>query len=232
MDISGTRQIAWSAALSLLAAVGSGLLILFVLSGTLSSGVGQTIAGAIVYVLPLMALLAATEAELGRRADALRFPLDWILYVGAKLILVLAAAGIGSSLALLLGIFKKWQDLYLANRVVVVVVVIVSCLIRLYGTTRKHVGVEPQLLARGDVEALESAALRGGNGRFVEDLGATERIPSAGIDTGGIAAQVDFLADLDGFNFELGSAFGEDMERGLHDFGADSVAVRDRDGCF
>src|SRR5512133_2873135 len=138
MNISRTTHVALAVALSLLSAVGCGLLILFVLRGALSSGVGQTIAAAIVYVLPLMALQAATEAALGRRADALRFPLDWMFYGGAKLTLVLAAAGIGSSLAFLLGIVDKWQDLYVANRIVVVVSMIASCMIRLYATTRSR----------------------------------------------------------------------------------------------
>jgi hypothetical protein len=120
MNISRAAHVARAVTLSLLSAVGCGVLILFVLRGTLSSGVGQTIAAAIVYVLPLMALLAATETALGRHADTLRFPLDWIFYVGAKLSLVLAAAGIGSSLAFLLGIVDKWQDLYVANRIVIV----------------------------------------------------------------------------------------------------------------
>lgn len=124
--------------LALFLAVGCAVLVLFVLQGTLSSGVGQTIAAAIVYTLPLMALQAATEEALRRRVDASRFPLDWIVYGGAKLTLGLVAAGIGSSLALLLGILKKWQDLYLANRLMVVVYVIASCLIRLYGTTRSR----------------------------------------------------------------------------------------------
>ncbi len=138
MSIFGTGNLARAVTLSLLAAVFSGILILFVLRGTLSSGVGQTIAAAIVYVLPLMALQAATETPLARRADTLRFPLDWILYGGAKLTIVLVAAAIGSSLALLLGIVQTWHDLYVANRIVVVVSVIASCLIRLYGTTRSR----------------------------------------------------------------------------------------------
>lgn len=138
MNISAARHVAKATAISLLFAASCSVLVLFALRGTLSSGVGQTIAAAIVYTLPLVALQVATEQALRRRADASRFPLDWILYGGAKLTLALAAAGIGSSLALLLGIIRNWQDLYLANRLVVIVSVIVSCLIRLYGTTRSR----------------------------------------------------------------------------------------------
>ncbi len=138
MNISATRHVARTVTISLLSSVGCGVLVLFVLRGTLGSEVVQTIAAAVVYALPLLALHIPTEEALRRRVDASRFPLDWILYGGAKLTLGLAAAAIGSSLALLLGIVGNWQDLYLANRLVVVVSVISSCLIRLYGTTRSR----------------------------------------------------------------------------------------------
>ena len=138
MNNPAARHVAKTTMLALLSSVGCGVLVLFVLRGTLGSEVVQTIAAAIIYALPLLALHIPTEEALRRRADALRFPLDWILYGGAKLTLGLAAAGIGSSLALLLGIVRNWQDLYLANRLVVVVSVTASCLIRLYGTTRRR----------------------------------------------------------------------------------------------
>jgi sigma-B regulation protein RsbU (phosphoserine phosphatase) len=138
MNLSLARRVAWSAAIPLAAGTGCAVLALFVIRGTLASYVGTTIAVAFVYMLPLMALQNATEKTLARRADGSRFPVDWIVYGGAKLALGLVAAGIGSSLALLLGIVKNWQDLYLANRMVVVVSVIVSCVIRLYSTTRSR----------------------------------------------------------------------------------------------
>lgn len=72
------------------------VLALFVVRGTLRSDVGTAIAAAIVYLLPLMALQAPTEKALRRWVDELRFPVDWIVYAGAKLTLGLVAAGIGS----------------------------------------------------------------------------------------------------------------------------------------
>src|SRR5207245_7584342 len=38
-----------------------------------------------------------------------------------------------------------------------------------------HIGIKAQRLARSDVKALESAALRGGDGRFEEDFGGSHR---------------------------------------------------------
>lgn len=89
--------------------------------GTLGSEVGRTIAATLVYALPLLALQAAAGKMLRRWADASRFPLDWIVFGGAQLVIGLTAAAIASALALLLGIVARWQDLYLPNRVVVVV---------------------------------------------------------------------------------------------------------------
>jgi sigma-B regulation protein RsbU (phosphoserine phosphatase) len=138
MNISVARRVVWAATISLACAAVGAVLALFVIRGTLGSAVGTALAAAIVYMLPFVALLAATEKALRRWADASRFPFDWILYGGAKLTLGLVAAGIGSALALLLGIVSKWQDLYLPNRMAVVVPVIASCLIRLYSTTRSR----------------------------------------------------------------------------------------------
>ena len=73
---------------------------------------------------------------------------------------------------------------------------------RVIGDAGADVGVEAEGLAGGDVEALESAALRGGDGRFQEDFGAAQGFPGAGFDAGGDAAQVDFFADFDGFDVE------------------------------
>jgi phosphoserine phosphatase RsbU/P len=113
------------------------VLVLFVMNGTLR-GYGTAIVFGIVYALPLMALQAATEAGLRRWADASRFPFDWIVYAGAKLIIALVSAGIGSSLALLVGLAKGWQELYIPNRMVVVLSLFIACALRFYSTTRNR----------------------------------------------------------------------------------------------
>jgi len=128
MNIFAARRLVWAATIPLASAAACAVLALFVVRGTLASDVGTTIAAAFAYMLPLMALQAVTEKALQRRADSSRFSVDWIVYGGKKLALGLVAAGIGSSLLLLLGLVRNWQDLYLANRMVVVVSVIVSCL--------------------------------------------------------------------------------------------------------
>jgi len=138
MNTGAAKRVFWLVVLSLSSAAGCALLALFVLRGTLGSDVGRTLGAACVYLLPLLAVTAPTEAPVRRISDAMRFPMDWFVYGGAKLGLGLVAAGIGSALALLLGIVDRWQDLYLANRMVVVVSVVMSLLIRFYGMTRSR----------------------------------------------------------------------------------------------
>ena len=45
-----------------------------------------------------------------------------------------------------------------------------------------------------------------------------------------VAAQIDLFADLDVFDVEPRAGLFEDVQRGVHDFRADAVAVSDRDG--
>ncbi len=136
----------------------SALLASFIMQGVRGGQLGVAIVAAIVYVFPLLALQAITEKALRRRADAARFPIDWVIYGGAKLIIGLASAAIGSSLMLLFGIAKRWQDLALANRMVVVVSVIAACLVRIYSTTRHRLEERNRQLEQ-KVEA-ESRTLR------------------------------------------------------------------------
>ena len=103
---------------------------------------------------------------------------------------------------------------------------------RVVGNAGPDVGVEAECLARGDVEALEAAALRRGDGGFEKHFGAAQGFPGAGLDARGVAAQVNFFADLDGLDFEGGAGGFQDVEGGLHDFGTDAVAMRDGDGGF
>ena len=96
---------------------------------------------------------------------------------------------------------------------------------------RANVGVEAERLAGRDVEALEAAALRRRDRRFEEHFGASQRIPGAGFDADAHAALIDLFADFDGFDVESGARFFQNVKRGRHDFGADPIAMRNRDWC-
>ena len=104
--------------------------------------------------------------------------------------------------------------------------------VRVIADAGSNVGVQAEHLARRHIEALEAAALRSRNGGLQENLGSLQRLERAGCDSGGDAAQVDLLADLDGLGLNLRSGFLQDVERGGHNFRADAVAVRDSDRCF
>ena len=103
---------------------------------------------------------------------------------------------------------------------------------RMVGDARPDVGILAERLARGDVQALEAAALRRGDRSFQEDLGAQEGVPGARFDAGGIAAQINLFADLDGLDVESRAGRFQDLERGVHDLRADAVAMGDGDGSF
>jgi len=138
MNLGRARRAVWVILVSLASSAACAALALFVVRGSIRHDLGVAVVVAIVYVVPLLALQAATEKPLRRWADASPFPSDWIVYGGAKLTIGLLAAGIGSALALLLGLVGRWQELYLANRLVVTVSVIAACMARLYSTTRSR----------------------------------------------------------------------------------------------
>jgi sigma-B regulation protein RsbU (phosphoserine phosphatase) len=138
MNLRAGGRIALLIAIPLAVGAACGLLAHFVMGGRFDAEVGMIIALTTVYVLPLLALQAITEPALRRWSDASAFPLDWIVYGGAKLIICLASAAVSSSLALLLGIVTRWQDLYVANRMMVVIAVLAACLVRLNSTMRSR----------------------------------------------------------------------------------------------
>jgi len=138
MNAPAAKQLALWVVGSLLITAGFSLLALFIMQGSFGGEAGIAVAIAIIYVLPLLALQAITEKTFRRWADAFPFPMDWIVYTGAKLIIVLVAAAVGSLLVLLLGIVPHWSNLYMANRAVVVVSLVAAILIRLYAKTRSR----------------------------------------------------------------------------------------------
>src|SRR5206468_381776 len=91
---------------------------------------------------------------------------------------------------------------------------------------------QSQPFARGDVEALETAALRRGDGRLEEHLGAPKRFPRGGVDACAVASQIHLFADLDSLDFNRRASFLEDGKRGVHDLRTDAVTMGDRDGNF
>ncbi len=67
-------------------------------------------------------------------------------------------------------------------------------------------------------------------GAFKKHFGAAQRFPGAGLDAGGVAAQINLFADFDGLDRERRAGRLDDAERGVHDLGTDAVAMRNGDG--
>src|ERR1035438_10146892 len=103
---------------------------------------------------------------------------------------------------------------------------------RVIGNARPYIGVLAQGFPSGYIQTLKPAALRGGNRGFQKDFGSQERIPGTRFDPGAIAAQVNLFANLDGLYIQSRAGRVQDLERGVHDLGADAVAVSNGDGCF
>jgi len=69
-----------------------------------------------------------------------------------------------------------------------------------------HVGKQAQHFAGGYAQASEPSALRGGDEGFQKNFCSAERFPGFGRDAGSVAAQIYFLADVNGLDGELRSA--------------------------
>ncbi len=67
-------------------------------------------------------------------------------------------------------------------------------------------------------------------GALRKTLGAPQRLPGRRVDAGGVAGEVDLLADLDLLDVEARAGLLQDVERRGHDLGADAVAAGDGDG--
>src|SRR6266699_2839011 len=96
---------------------------------------------------------------------------------------------------------------------------------RIVGNTGSYIGIESQHDAGGDVEALVPATLWSGDGSFQKYPGAPQRFPSAWLNTGADATQIDFLAHFDGLNFDASPRCLYDMQGRLHDFWPDAISV-------
>jgi len=108
----------------------------FVMTGSLG-GLGKMVAAGFLYLLPLVALQAIVERPMRGWMAAVRFPMDWTVFVAVRLTSAAAGAAAGS--------FMIWQmrlenpaDLSTMNRVVVVMVVVLNCAMELYASTRSR----------------------------------------------------------------------------------------------
>jgi len=102
--------------------------------------------------------------------------------------------------------------------------------VRVVAHAGADVGVQAQGFADGDVQAFVTTTLRGGDGCFQKHLGAPQAVPACWCNASGVARQVNLFADLDGFGCDARASRCQYLQGRIHDFGADAVTVRHRDG--
>ena len=59
-----------------------------------------------------------------------------------------------------------------------------------------------------------------------EDLGAAQRFPGFGVNARAVAAEINLFADFNGLDREFRAGRLNDLERGVHYFRTNAVAVR------
>jgi phosphoserine phosphatase RsbU/P len=138
IDTPAARRVARLAAMTVGTTIGLSSIAWFVIYGGSWRGLGIAAVAALVYLIPAVGLQTATERSLRGWLGRARFPMDWIVFVGVKLATAVAAAGLGSLLMLRFRLVNDWDELRVANRMVVVAMVLLTCAIRLYSTTRSR----------------------------------------------------------------------------------------------
>jgi hypothetical protein len=98
------------------------------------------------------------------------------------------------------------------------------------GPAGAHIGEEAEPLPDGHVEALEAAALRGGDRGLEQEARAPQPLPGVRRDAGAHALAVGSFADLDLLDGDARPRGLQDAQGGVHDLGADAVAAGHRDG--
>src|SRR2546423_1053559 len=93
------------------------------------------------------------------------------------------------------------------------------------GNAGTHVRVQTEHLSGRDIQGLEPATLRGSDRCLEEDFRAAQRFPSARLYAGINSAEINLLADLDGFGRNPRPRFVHDLQSSGHDLRADAVAV-------
>ncbi len=130
-------RVARGAALGIGMTLGFTALGVFMFSGSLGA-LWKMLGSAVFYLLPAVAMQAASERPTRRWMARVRSPMDWMIFVGVQLTVAGATAAVASFLMSVTGVVRNWSELYQANRIVIVVMVVITCAIELYSSTRRR----------------------------------------------------------------------------------------------
>ena len=103
---------------------------------------------------------------------------------------------------------------------------------RMIRRARAHIRIKPKRFPHRHVQRFIAAALRSRDRSFQENARAAQGIPRFGRDTGGVARQINLLADVNRFDVEFRARRLQNMQSCRHNFRSDAVAVRDCDRSF
>jgi len=137
--------------------IGLSTLAWFVMTGSFG-GLWRAISAGLIYMVPVAAFHFALERPMRRWMAPARFPLDWVIFVAVRLTIAAASAAIGNFLMLTVRLADNVSQLYGADRMLMVVMVLLGCGIELYSKTRSRLELRNRQL-EDRVEA-ESRALQ------------------------------------------------------------------------
>lgn len=130
-------SLARGAALGVGLALGFATLGVYLVTGSLR-GLGSMLLPAASYLLPAMAMQGVAAGPTHRWMARVRPPMAWLIFVGVQLMVAGATVAVASFLMSVTGAVRHWDELVQPNRVVIVVMVLVTCAIELYSSTRKR----------------------------------------------------------------------------------------------
>ncbi len=137
MSHTAVRRVGRAVALGVGMTFALAVLGVFMFTGSLR-GISSMLVPAIVYLLPALAVQAASGQPMRRWMARVPSPVEWVIFVGVQLTAAGATVAVASFLMLVTGMARNWRDLYQANRVVIVVMVLMTCAVELYSSTRSR----------------------------------------------------------------------------------------------
>jgi sigma-B regulation protein RsbU (phosphoserine phosphatase) len=112
-------------------------LAVYATTGSLS-GMGRSLANALVYVVPAILLQFPVQRPLRRWIDSARFPLNWVIFFGVMLAMVLTTVTVASYVVVRIHLSRTAAELRPINRTVVSVWLLFAFAVELYRTTRSR----------------------------------------------------------------------------------------------
>jgi sigma-B regulation protein RsbU (phosphoserine phosphatase) len=129
--------LARTAALTIGPTIGFTALAVYAITGSLG-GMGSSLTNALVYVVPAILLQFPVQRPLRRWTDSARFPLNWVIFFGVMLAMVLTTVTVASFVVVRINLGTTAAELRPINRTVIAVWLLFAFAVELYRTTRSR----------------------------------------------------------------------------------------------